>query len=189
MQPGSDSYISVIADLGDSIAGSFQETSGSKVSFYILTTAGFQRFEGGLGMISLYRVENVSFANFSFMFPGTDTYYLIFRHGPGFESNLETLSFQRTYTLYDWFRIILGALFLIFGITELVILRSRGPKEPGLVGYPPSPLVLCGRCLPRLLLNFEVEPAAFAAASTGITQSSVQHVGPAWRSRSRSWKK
>jgi hypothetical protein len=135
---GDYQYLTSTRNPGDSIAGAFQETSGSLVSFYILASAQFASFQTGTSLISMYSIENVASSAISYAFTVQDTYYLVFRHGTGLMNSTETVSFQRTYTTHDSFRLGLGLFFLAIAGVELVV--AFRPRKPAPVIPPPPPI-------------------------------------------------
>jgi hypothetical protein len=134
---GQYEYLTTTRSSGDSISGAFQEGSGSLVSFYIQSSAQFASFQTGASLNTLYSIENVASSAISFVFNSQDTYYIVFRHGSGLFNTTETISFQRTYTTHDNFRLGLGLFFLAFVAVELVI--AFRPRKASSVIPPPPP--------------------------------------------------
>jgi hypothetical protein len=131
-------YLTSTVSAGDSIDGAFQEASGSLVSFYVLNSVQFAAFQAGTSLTSIYSIENVASGVIAYAFTAQDTYYLLFRHGSGLMNSTETVSFQRTYTTHDNFRLELGLFFLAVAAVELVV--AFRPRKPAPVIPPPPPL-------------------------------------------------
>jgi len=131
-------YLTTTRISGDSISGAFQESSGSLVSFYILSSAEFASFQTGASLTSVYSIENVGSSAISYAFTTQDMYYLVFRHGSSLMNSTETISFQRTYTTHGNFRLELGLFFLALAAVELVI--GFRPRKPSPVTPLPAPV-------------------------------------------------
>jgi hypothetical protein len=129
-------YLMTTRNPGDSISGTFQEGSGTLVSFLILSSAQYASFQTGTSVTSMYSVDNVASGSISYAFTRQDTYYLVFRHGIGLFNSTETVNFQRTYTTHDNFRLELGLFFLAIAAVELVV-AFRPRKTPPVIPPPP----------------------------------------------------
>jgi zinc-ribbon domain len=140
---GSAEYLSKTEYPGNAVTGTFQETSGNLVSYYIMNSAQFASFQSGTSLSSVYSIENVASASVSYGFTTQDDYYFVFRHGTGLLNTTETVSYQRAYTSHDNFRLFLGILFSIFAAVEIVI-GFRPRKAPMHV----APLLPLGQQIP-----------------------------------------
>jgi len=138
-------YLTATRNPGDSISGTFQEGSGSLVSFLVLSSAQYASFQTGTLLTSMYSVENVASAAISYAFTTQDTYYLAFRHGSGLLNTTETVNFQRTYTTHDNFRLELVLLFLAIAAVELVVAFRPRKASPVIPSPPPIATYLPGQ--------------------------------------------
>lgn len=110
------------------ISGSFQETSGRQITFYILTSVQYAAYQIGQPFTSLFSRQNVPSGSVSFTFNSPDTYYMIFTHGTGLLNATETVSFQRTYLALDRFQFAAGIVLLGLGAVE--VFWGRRPNYP-----------------------------------------------------------
>ena len=132
IQPGLTYALSTNRSPSDTIAGHFQVTSGTPVSFYIMTSAQYSSAQIQASFQFLYNASDSSLSSIAFTFPAQDTYYLVFDHGTGYSQTTETVYFQRTYTSSSVTTEALGVIFLIFGGASLAIaLRSKDPSHVG----------------------------------------------------------
>jgi hypothetical protein len=92
---GSAEYLSKTEYPGNSVSGTFLETAGDLVSYYIMNSAQFASFQSGTSLSSVYSIENVASASVSYGFTAQDDYYFVFRHGTGLLNTTETVSYQR----------------------------------------------------------------------------------------------
>lgn len=122
-------FFKITDNLKDSatLTGSFRETGGRTVTFFIMSSAQFVQFQLGQGNASLYRVLNSNSASISFTFPAADTYFLVFLHGSGYLNVTQTVDFQRTYAALARFELYSGA--LLVGIGILLLYWGLRPKD------------------------------------------------------------
>lgn len=121
------------------ITGSFQETSGRVVNFYIMSSAQFGAFQLGQGNASLFSLQDVSTGTVSYTSILPDNYYLVFSHGTGLLAITETVSFQRSYLSLDEFQVGSGIVLLALGAAVLywgLRPRHRLPEVVGQVSPP-----------------------------------------------------
>ncbi len=121
------------------ITGSFRETSGRTITFYLMSSIQFAAFQLGQGNSSLFFLKDVPTGSVSFTSTIADTYYLVFAHGAGLLNQTETVNFQRSYVSLDEFQLgsgiallFLGALVLYWGLRP----RHRLPE----ITHSPSPV-------------------------------------------------
>ncbi len=114
-------YLKIAANLkaGTLVTGSFQETSGRPVTFQIMSSVQLASYQVGQNIGNLYAVLDVTSGAISFTCTATDTYYLVFTHGTGFQNTTETVSFQRSYHSPDTFLLITGGILGIAGPLEI----------------------------------------------------------------------
>src|SRR6266487_329617 len=134
---GQAEYLSKTEYPGNSVSGTFRETSGNLVSYYIMNSAQFASFQTGTSLSNVYSIVNVPSASVSYGFTTQDDYYFVFRHGTGLLNSTETVTYQRTYITHDNFRLYLGIFFIAFGAVELVVgFRRKGTVQ----AVPPFPI-------------------------------------------------
>jgi len=134
---GQYEYAATTRNPGDSVSGSFQEISGTPVSFYIESSAQYASFETGTFTGSLYAIQNAPSGSISYTFTVQDTFYLLFRHGTGLLNNTQTINFQRTYTTHSSFRFGLGIIFVALAAVDFGFgFLRRKPRA----SVAPSPL-------------------------------------------------
>ena len=121
------------------ITGSFQETSGRTITFYIMSSTQFAAFQLGQGNSSLFFLKDVPTGSVSFTSTIPDTYYLVFAHGTGFSTQTETVNFQRSYVSLDEFQLGSGIALLSLGV--LVLYWGLRPRHrlPEITGSPLQP--------------------------------------------------
>jgi hypothetical protein len=130
-------YITSIQNPGDSITGNFFVTTGNPVSFYIMDSTQFASFQTGISVTSVYSVADTTTGSISYAFIVQDTYYLVFQHGAGQGSSIQTVFFQRAYQIRDILRIELGITFLLIGVVDLVFAVLPSKSKP--IAAPPTP--------------------------------------------------
>jgi hypothetical protein len=129
LQPGLVYALPVNVNPSDSIDGHFQESSGSTVSFYILTSVQYAAFQSQALFNYVYGPVSSPSSDVSYAFPAQDTYYLMFRHGSGLVNTTETVSFHRTYTTHVSLRLDLGLILLPLVVVDLAYaFLRRKPK-------------------------------------------------------------
>jgi hypothetical protein len=109
------------------ITGSFRETAGRTIRFFIMNSAQFAAFEIGQGNASLFSSVNVNSASLSFTFSTPDAYFLVFAHGTGLLNVTETVTFQRSY--FHVFSIELFSGIIVLGLGVLETYWGLRPKE------------------------------------------------------------
>src|SRR2546426_11234249 len=136
LEPGLTANLVTTRTSSDVISGQFQESSGSLVSFYILSSAQFAAFQTQASFNYLYGIVNVASGSFSYTFPLQDTYEIVFRHGTGLINSYETVNFQRSYQTHISSHLQLGLVFLVFGAASLVL--AFRPVRPKAIATSPT---------------------------------------------------
>ena len=118
------------------ITGSFRETTGRIVNFYIMNSVQFAAFQLGQGNVNLFFLKDVPDGTVTFTSAVPDTYYLVFTHGTGLLNMTETVNFQRSYVSLDEFQVASGVILLVLG--GIVLYWGLRPKRrlPEIVGSP-----------------------------------------------------
>jgi hypothetical protein len=135
---GNYQYLTRNENSGDSVSGTFQESSRNLVSYYIMTSEQYASFQSGTSFDAVYYIQDVSSGSISYGFITQDQYYFVFRHGTGLMNTAETVSYQRTYTTHDNFHLLLGIVFSLFTAVELAI--AFRPRKPAAQSVPLIPL-------------------------------------------------
>jgi len=126
-------YFKITANLrtDTTVVGEFQETSGRTVTFLIMGSVQFTSYQRGQNIGNLYAIPDVSSGSISYQATSTDTYYLIFTHGPGLLNTTETVTLRRQYVSHDEFKLLVGGLLVILGPLETYwAWRAREEPEP-----------------------------------------------------------
>jgi hypothetical protein len=109
------------------LSGTVKETAGRTISFLIMSSTQFAKFQVGQGNASLYQVLSTASASVSFTFPGPDSYYLLFLHGSGFLNATETVDFSRTYLALARFEFFSGI--VLVGLAILLLFWGLRPRD------------------------------------------------------------
>ncbi len=135
-------FFKIASNLRDQtlITGSFQETAGRTLNFFLMSSVQFAAYQIGQGNTSLFSLRNVPTGSVSYTSILPDTYYLVFSHGTGLLNTTETVSFQRTYVSLDEFQVASGIVLLGLGVAVLFWgLRPRN-RLPEVVIQPSKPV-------------------------------------------------
>lgn len=111
------------------MTGSFRETAGRPIKFFIMNSAQFAAFEIGQfnPNASLFSSVNVNSGGVSFTFVTPDTYFLVIAHGSGLLNSTETVTFQRSY--FHVFSIELFSGIILLGLGVLETYWGLRPKD------------------------------------------------------------
>ena len=133
LQPGLAYHFVYQLNPSDTISGTFQESSGNPVSFYILSSAQYASYQASNSFSYLYSVTDIAVGSFTYSVNLKDTFYLFFSHGAGLINTTETVFAVRSYTTHDTFRLGLGIFFVAVAGTEFYLafrIRRRAASLP-----------------------------------------------------------
>jgi hypothetical protein len=139
--PGNYEYFTVSRNSGDSISGSYQETAGTAVNYYIMSSTEFVSFQNGTAANSLYAIIGQPNGSFSYTFtgPGQDTYYFVFRHGAGLLNTTQTVNYQRTYQVHYIQQLVFGTIAIAIGAVDIAFaFRAKRKSDRAQPVFPPA---------------------------------------------------
>jgi len=111
-------------------SGEFTVTSGGTVHFYILDAGQYDSYMNtGQAPSSLFSTTG-SASSFSVDLPTTGAYYMVFDHGPGYETVEQTISIEHKVSGLDLKFLIGGAVLLVIGAVASVVGVRMKRKEP-----------------------------------------------------------
>lgn len=136
--PGNYEFLSVSRNSGDSISGSYQETAGTAVNYYIMSSAEFVSFQNGTVVNNLYEILDRPSGSFSYTFTGQDTYYFVFRHGAGLLNTTQTVNYQRTYQVHNMQQLVFGTIAVAIGVVDIAFaFRAKRKSDQAQPVLPP----------------------------------------------------
>ena len=91
LDPGYYGFYQVDVLKAGRISGSFFDSQDEPVQIYVLDSGQYNSFKSTGNMQSLFVTEGIS-GTFSTTFQVPGTYYLVMRHGPGFEQSSQSLT-------------------------------------------------------------------------------------------------
>ena len=130
---------------GTAIEGTFRETGGRPVNFYIMTSAQYESYYGGTWAGSVFGIGEAISSSVSYTTTARDTYYLVFVHGAGVNET-QTVSFDWSFRSVSLPLVVAGIAFVVLAAYDLYVALRRvdtSPAKPATESRkgsnPPSP--------------------------------------------------
>ncbi len=147
LDPGADLFVvdswGVLA--GGTVQGTFTVANGTPISVFVYDQTDYNAYVNGANLSGLYSTTGSS-GSLSVNVPGYGTYYVVFQHASGYESQGQDVSVDLTFTGLDPTFFIGGTIGAVAGVALLVVgvrrLRTPQPAAPPWsvprAGAPPS---------------------------------------------------